>query len=180
MRCVITGQRVKHKRFQGFSATHIFPLAHQAVWDELGFNELITDPIALTGTTKRDSVQNGLLLEYTASALWDSYLISIHPETWRVCYFTETTLRGVADGTSINFDHCSNTPEERPLAPLLRDHFRQCVLAHVKGAGSTAEEFDYDFAEGQVDLSEVEKWADSPTGKEMLELELARRLARFR
>jgi len=67
-----------------------------------------------------------------------------------------------------------------PCVELLRDHFRQCVLRHVKGAGegSDAErrfDPDIDLGVGGFDLT-TGNWWSSPEGKEQLEAELATRL----
>lgn len=71
-----------------------------------------------------------------------------------------------------------------PSAELLRDHLRQCVLRHVKGAGergdatSTERRFDPDIdlcALGGFDLT-TGNWWSSSEGKKQLEAELATRL----
>jgi hypothetical protein len=67
-----------------------------------------------------------------------------------------------------------------PSADLLRDHFHQCVLRHVKGAGEsndTQRRFDPDIdlhAEG-FNLA-VGSWWSGSEGKRQLEAELAGRL----
>ena len=67
-----------------------------------------------------------------------------------------------------------------PCAELLWDHFRQCVLRHVKGAGEsddTERHFDpdVDLRMGGFDLSTGNRWSGSE-GKRQLEAELAARL----
>lgn len=64
-----------------------------------------------------------------------------------------------------------------PVDELLRDHFAQCVLKHVRGAGvQPNDELDaVDLAELAVDLEDTAKWARG-AGKELLEVFLRERL----
>jgi hypothetical protein len=67
-----------------------------------------------------------------------------------------------------------------PSADLLRDHFRQCVLRHVKGAretNSSQRRFDpdIDLGVGGFDLA-AGSWWSGVEGKKQLEAELAGRL----
>jgi hypothetical protein len=67
-----------------------------------------------------------------------------------------------------------------PCAELLRDHFRQCVLRHVKGAGESNDivrrfDPDIDLRVGGFDLT-MGNWWSSSEGKKQLEAELATRL----
>ena len=67
-----------------------------------------------------------------------------------------------------------------PSADLLRDHFRQCILRHIKGAGEcqdTNRRFDpdIDLRAGGFDLTMGSWWSGSE-GKRQLETELAGRL----
>lgn len=63
----------------------------------------------------------------------------------------------------------------RPSQDILREHFRQCILANVKGAGR--QEFDDDpwDPEVDIDLQNTERWSHG-TGRERLELEMRARL----
>lgn len=64
----------------------------------------------------------------------------------------------------------------RPSEQLLREHFRQCVLANVKGAGRSSD--DYIDPEEDFDLSNFERWGKEISEDEpsRLELELRARL----
>lgn len=67
-----------------------------------------------------------------------------------------------------------------PCAELLRDHFSQCVLRRVKGAGEsndTQRRFDpdVDLCAGGFNLASGSWWS-GPEGKKQLEAELAGRL----
>lgn len=71
-------------------------------------------------------------------------------------------------------------PRYLPSADLLRDHFCQAVLRHVKGAGECDEtqrrfDPDIDLGQGGFDLSTGTWWA-GPEGKKQLEAELTGRL----
>jgi len=171
-RCLLSGRRVIGQNYQRHIAAHIFPHAHQTTWAIRGFADQITDQHPSIGQSKINSVQNGMLLSAENSLLWDAYMISIHPVTHRIIHLTPDVGTGVTDGAIVDFSHCAN--DEKPLDSLLREHLIQCVLAHVKGAGTKPEDFDYDFGEGEVCLSD-EQWVTG-TGREMLEIELSRRL----
>lgn len=66
----------------------------------------------------------------------------------------------------------------QPSPALLREHFRQCVLANVKGKGRKDDEF-FDFEE-EHDLSNTEVWGyrqgGDPDQPSRLELEVRTRL----
>jgi hypothetical protein len=67
-----------------------------------------------------------------------------------------------------------------PCAELLRDHFLQCVLRHVKGSGDCSDierrfNPDIDLRAGGFDLT-TGNWWSSSEGKKQLEAELATRL----
>jgi len=66
-------------------------------------------------------------------------------------------------------------PTIRPLDELLRDHFLQGILKHMKGAGEPTWDYEDTFGDGAFDLSRRQIWG-SDEGKECLELELANRL----
>ena len=65
-----------------------------------------------------------------------------------------------------------------PSPELLRDHFHQCVLRHVKGAGESEDRVfdrDLDLGSGGFNL-ETGSWWSSTEGRRQLEAELATRL----
>jgi hypothetical protein len=66
-----------------------------------------------------------------------------------------------------------------PSPDLLRDHFRQCVLRHVKGAGESDDQRsfdpDLDLGAGGFNL-ESGGWWSGAEGKKQLEAELSGRL----
>jgi hypothetical protein len=74
----------------------------------------------------------------------------------------------------LQLDHILD-PTIRPLDELLRDHFLQGVLKHIKGAGESTWDYEDTFGNGSFDLSRQEIWGNTE-GKERLELELSDRL----
>ncbi|KAF8416262.1 hypothetical protein EV426DRAFT_627516 [Tirmania nivea] len=125
-RCVITGERVVSARnsWTGFEATHIFPSAYEGYWKEYNFGHWISIHPSTGGSI--NSVQNGLLLDSTIHVLFDTYDVSINPDV--VCF--DTDRKGIA-GKYIEFGN----DERRPVDQLLRWHFRQAILANMRGAG---------------------------------------------
>jgi hypothetical protein len=77
-------------------------------------------------------------------------------------------------GLPLQLNHITD-PTIRPLDELLRDHFLQGLLKHVKGAGEPTWDYDEAFGDGAFDLSRQELW-ESAEAKERLELELSERL----
>jgi len=78
------------------------------------------------------------------------------------------------------FHHASCPQNHVPADALLRDYFRQCLLANVRGAGERdGEELEHGPDEGDEDLGR-EKWS-KPTigGNSWVEIELANRLSGF-
>lgn len=66
-----------------------------------------------------------------------------------------------------------------PSPDLLRDHFRQCILRHVKGAGESDDQrsFDPDLELGAGGFNlESGGWWSGAEGKKQLEAELTGRL----
>ena len=63
----------------GFSAAHIFPIAHQETWIAGNFDQYISLP-PTTGKKGINSVQNGLLLDAGIHQMFNAYLFSIDPD----------------------------------------------------------------------------------------------------
>jgi hypothetical protein len=94
-------------------------------------------------------------------------------DNYKITQFTPADARHNFDGQRLLIDQI---PEHlRPHPALLREHFIQCLLCRVKGAGAKPDEFDFDFGPGEFTLGDESRWA-SGQGKSMMEVELARRL----
>ncbi len=89
-------------------------------------------------------------------------------DDYKVVFFGE-------DGANVAGRHLDqrflNDPE-RPVIHLLRWHFRQAVLANMRGAGEPI--FEHDFPPGSDILGEIR---DGPMGAKRMEFELFGRLA---
>jgi hypothetical protein len=144
------------------------------------------------GPASINSVQNGLLLRSDIHSRFDHYDFAINPDVcvepslvhnyvdmifsqngYRIVDFTEG---GRLDGHMLWINQ-NVEPRYRPSDALLREHFKQCVLANVKGADQQKE--DWMDLEDDHDLGNLSDWGQRIGGDEgpsRLELELASRL----
>ncbi|KAF8424373.1 hypothetical protein EV426DRAFT_574034 [Tirmania nivea] len=173
-KCVISGMVHTRAPFKStdFVATHIFPLQAENVWIELGYGRCITDMDNAVGkTSKINSCQNGILLSRNIHHAFTQYLVSVNPDdNYKVVVFG-LDLNGV-DGKIL--DPVCRKPHDphRVCDQLLRWHFRQSVLANMRGAGEPI--LEHDFA-GKDMIKEIR---DGPCGKEKFELKLSAILCR--
>jgi len=63
-----------------FEATHIFPMAYEEKWNDLGCHNWITVPPANKSDGSINSPQNGILLGLSEYHLFTSYQVSIDPD----------------------------------------------------------------------------------------------------
>ncbi|KAH0556717.1 hypothetical protein GP486_005493 [Trichoglossum hirsutum] len=169
-RCVITGTEALSADYgiwRGFEAAHIFPLALEHHWTDNVYSRWITVPASSGGSI--NSVQNGMLLRSDIHTLFDGYDISINPDdNYKIVCFRP-------DGYNIAGKHLDQRFLEdphRPVYQLLRWHFRQAVIANMKGAGEPI--FECDFPPGSDIMGEI---ISSPRAAELMEFELSSRLA---
>ncbi|KAK0655523.1 HNH endonuclease-domain-containing protein [Cercophora newfieldiana] len=171
-RCVVTKEENINKEFDewvGFEAAHIFPLAYEGQWNTQGWSQQITILPSQRSYGTINSVQNGLLLDSTVHQLFDSYKFSINPDDgYKIICFQRDQKR--IAGTSL--DNRLLQDPQRPLATLLRWHFRQAVLTNMKGAGEP--NFEHDFPPGSDMMGEIQS---GPKAAERMEFELFDRLA---
>jgi hypothetical protein len=136
-----------------------------------------------------------MLLRDDIHALFDSYAISInpdvriHPPRGSFFFFSTRTTSAdknkpqdnykivcfAEDGKNIAgryLDRQLLEDPRRPVDQLLRWHFRQAVLANVRGSGEPA--FECDFPAGSDMIGEI---MNSPKAAERMEFELFSRLA---
>ncbi|KAL0634241.1 hypothetical protein Q9L58_006859 [Maublancomyces gigas] len=149
------------------NAAHIFPLAYEGHWMEHNYSHWITIQPSTGGPI--NSVQNGMLLTADAHALFDSYKVSINPDdNYKIVCFD-------GDGLGVGGRHLDQQllrDDRRPVDQVLRWHFRQAVLANMKGAGEPV--FENDFPPGSDMIGEI---LDGPKAAERMEFELFTRLA---
>lgn len=144
---------------------------YESLWTQCGYDQRIADMGNITGSSKIHSVQNGLLMSATAQQLFDQYLISVNPDDgYKVVVFGNDIFGydgRILDPVCRNPDDSNCVPDE-----LLRWHFRQSVLANIRGVGEPI--FEHDFPPGTDMAGEIPA---GPSGKERFELEIAARSA---
>ncbi|RPB27383.1 hypothetical protein L211DRAFT_819270 [Terfezia boudieri ATCC MYA-4762] len=167
-KCVVSGEEAvdaEYGMWFGFEAAHIFPLAYQDHWDRNNYGRWISIHPSTGGSI--NSVQNGLLLRSDIHGLFDNYVFSINPDNnYKVVCFRRDR-KGIA-GKHIDFEN----DERRPAIQLLRWHFRQAVLANMRGAGEPV--FECDFPPGSDMMGEI---MSGPMAAARMEFELFSRLA---
>lgn len=184
-KCVISG--VVNGRtpecWVSFMAAHVFPSKEKTC----GVKGYITNMDNTLSMSKINSCQNGFLLWTHIHELFDQYLISVYPyvislhslncvvpyellqDGFKVVVFDLDLDR--LDGQILDpVYHIPDNPH-RISDPIMRWHFRQCVLANTRGTGEPS--FENDFPPGTDMMKEIR---EGPYPQEGLELELAARL----
>ena len=81
--CVITGEfnaMAPYNRWDGYQSAHVFPLHLENPWVQFDYWRWITNMDGETGTSKINSIQNGLLMTANMHLRFDQYLIGINPD----------------------------------------------------------------------------------------------------
>ncbi|KAK2465774.1 hypothetical protein APHAL10511_002318 [Amanita phalloides] len=178
-RCCFTGREVLGNNFTGFEAAHILPMGQTDDWNRRNLQRFVTDPLA-PANDKMNSIQQGFLCLSTEHKLFDDYQIGVNPDDeYRITDFGGSNPNITLDGRQF---YVADVEEHfRPSHALLRDHYRQCVLACIKAVTGPAHlrRFDpnIDLGRGGFNLEEGGWWSGRE-GKEQLEVELAARLHR--
>ncbi|KAK9365214.1 hypothetical protein V1509DRAFT_414183 [Lipomyces kononenkoae] len=172
-KCVITGvvnEEAEWDLWTGFQAAHVFPISHGILFRQSGLYECITNR-AGEEDSGINSCQNGLLMQPTIHQLFDHFDISINADdNYRIVCFRRDFF-GV--GGRILDPACRNPNDERHVRDeLLRWHFRQAVLANMRGAGEPY--FEMDFPPGTDMVAEIRSGPEPGT---RMETELFLRLA---
>ncbi|EEQ31358.1 hypothetical protein McanMca71_004533 [Microsporum canis] len=175
-RCVITGvlnQFAQFGRWNAFKAAHVFPLQHESIWIDQGYSRWVTNMADEVGVSRINSTQNGLLLKSDVHELFDSYMLSINPDDgYKIISFGPDIL-GV-DGRILD-PICRNPNDSNRVSDdILRWHFRQAVLANMKGAGDPV--FESDFPPGTDMIADIR---EGPASQQRFEMEMASRLQGF-
>ncbi|KAG9037473.1 hypothetical protein FRB95_005412 [Tulasnella sp. JGI-2019a] len=175
-RCCVTGQLVCGMAL--LTALQPYLRTHGLKWSALELSRCITDDANESdqGPDSINSIQNGLLMRADVHAFFDDYQFGIDPDdNYKI---TEFAFRG----GELNGRQLFTAPhvgvKYRPSPELLREQFRQCILANVRGTGRAAEDF---FDEEEVhDLSNTAVWTyragGDPDQPSWIELEVRSRL----
>ncbi|PUU84236.1 hypothetical protein B9Z19DRAFT_1150818 [Tuber borchii] len=120
--CVISGDtpddRDMARGYWGaLDAAHIYPLRHEDHWTAGNFAQCIS--ILPTSGQSINSVENGLLLRSDIHRHFDNHYVTINPD---LCL-----------ALILLIPHPLPPPDNRPAIDLLRWHYRQSVLANVRG-----------------------------------------------
>src|SRR5436190_23853462 len=82
-KCVISGvvnSAAQWNIWAGFEAVRVFPLEHENLWIEYNYARWITNRDDVVGSSKINSIQNGLLMTGGLDTHFDQYLFSINPD----------------------------------------------------------------------------------------------------
>ena len=137
--CVISGKvnpesAIEVGDWVSLEAAHIFPSAYGSIWNWRRYGRFITDMNDYPASSRIHSIQNGFLLQSNIHQRFDQYLVSINPDDgYKVVAFSID--RDGLDGRIL--DPACRRPGDRHRVSdfLLRWHFRQSVLANMRGAG---------------------------------------------
>jgi hypothetical protein len=189
-KCVISGEvndLAPWENWAGFQASHVFPLEHESLWIQYDYGRWITNMDGVVGSSKINSTQNGLLMSTNLHERFDQYLFSINPDVsilelelvlviltlqkdgYKIISFAPNSwgIDGrILDPVCRNQDNPDRISDE-----VLRWHFRQSVLANMRGGGEPL--FETDFPGGTDMMATLRS---EPYGKERFEMELASRL----
>ncbi|KAK9364829.1 hypothetical protein V1509DRAFT_661355 [Lipomyces kononenkoae] len=172
-KCVVSGEINEGALWDvwaGFQAAHVFPLEYENLRIQYNYGRWITNMESVAGSSKINSIQNVLLMSQNLHTRFDQYLFSINPDDdYKVITFMPN--RWGIDGRILdsicrdpnNPDHVSDD--------VLRWHFRQCILANMRGAGEPV--FETDFPPGTDMMATMRA---EPCGKERFQMELESRL----
>ncbi|KAG0130929.1 hypothetical protein HOY82DRAFT_485965, partial [Tuber indicum] len=143
---------------------------NESLWTHSDYRWRITEMDDATGSSKTHSSQNGSLLQKTVQQIFESFLIGSNPDdNYKIVVF-DPDIRGL--DRRILDPVCRNPNDPRHVSDqLLRWHFRQSVLANMRGEGEPI--FEHDFPPGTDMVGEI---LSGPYGQERFELEIAARL----
>ncbi|KAG0123486.1 hypothetical protein HOY82DRAFT_673943 [Tuber indicum] len=132
-KCVFSGIinleiNIRANNWSGFEVAHVFPLEHRGLGIQNNHERYIAGINDSLASAKIDSSQNGILLDVTIRQKFDQYLVSVNPDDKYKIVVFEPDNRGL-DGRTLDIWH-----------------FRQSVLANLRGAGEPI--FDDDFPLG--------------------------------
>ncbi|KAK9326103.1 HNH endonuclease-domain-containing protein, partial [Lipomyces orientalis] len=171
-KCVITGTENANAPiniWRGFEAAHIFPLSSEEYWMQNGFSRWITNRME-ERDTGINSCQNALLMQSTIHQNFDGFDFSVNPDDgYKITCFDKDPFK--IDGRILDPICRESNGEEGARDELLRWHFRQAVLANMRGAGEPS--FEMDFPPGSDMMGDI---LSGPQAAKRMEAELFSRL----
>ncbi|KAK9248723.1 hypothetical protein V1506DRAFT_551415 [Lipomyces tetrasporus] len=171
-KCVITGvvnAGAYRNDWVGFETARIFPLSSEEYWVQSGYSTWITNREEERDTGINSS-QNGLLMQSHIHQEFDSFSFSINPDDgYKITCFDEDSFR--IDGKILDPICRESSGEAGARDNLLRWHFRQAVLANMRGAGEPV--FEMDFPPGTDMMGDI---LGGPEAGKRMEAELFSRL----
>ncbi|KAG0636522.1 hypothetical protein HOY80DRAFT_1054169 [Tuber brumale] len=169
-KCVISGlsnpeEYIAQDIWHGFEAAHVFPLRHENFWVHYNYGRWISDMDDAVGSSKINSPQNGFLHQPTIHQMFDQYLVSVNPDDgYKVVVFAINFIG--CDGRILD-PACRNPADPHRVSDnLLRWHFRQSVLANMRGAGELI--FGHDFPPDTDTAGKVVAGLDSLARSELV------------
>ncbi|KAK9368255.1 HNH endonuclease-domain-containing protein [Lipomyces kononenkoae] len=168
-KCVISGTAnigAPRNDWRGFEAAHIFPISSEEHFVKKGLSNCITNRRLGSRETGINSCQNGLLMLSTIHQKFDGFDFSINPDDgYKITCFDGDPFR--IDGNVLDPGCRESEGEEGVRDELLKWHFRQTVLANMRGAGEPS--FEMDFPPGTDAVGEI---LSGPDGPKRMEAEL--------
>ncbi|KAI0832095.1 hypothetical protein BC628DRAFT_582815 [Trametes gibbosa] len=151
--CLSSEDEVSWCRLQ---AAHILSASRPASKRcKAGSSQRITESgtgLTSSPSTKSSSLRNMLFLRDNLHDAWAEYEFGIAPDDdYRIIPFVSG--HDAIAGQFIEMDAMTE-PGTRPFDQLLRDHFKQGLLKHVKGSG----ERHWDFGNGSTTILDAKMW----------------------
>ncbi|KAI5291425.1 U3 small nucleolar RNA-associated protein [Ascosphaera aggregata] len=172
-RCVVSGvvnELAKRGRWDSFEAAHVFPLEWESVWTDEKYSRWVKNSEGVGSIAQMNSPQNGILLTSNLRRWFDQYLFSINPDdNYKITVFCKDIFK--IEGKTLEEVCRRENDPNRVSKEILRWHFRQSVLANMRGVGEPT--FDTDFPPGSDRLGAMR---NGPYGKERLEKALEGRM----
>ncbi|KAI5296190.1 hypothetical protein KEM52_005260 [Ascosphaera acerosa] len=161
--CVISGivnELAPRGRWDAFEVAHIFPLEWETVWTDHKYGRWVKGAEDKDSIAQMNSPQNGLLMTSNLPYLRAMKLtLSITQDNYKVTVFCKDLFK--IEGRTLQAACRKDNDPHRVSPEILRWHFRQSVLANMRGVGEPT--FEQDFPPGTDRLSAMKK---GPYGKE--------------
>ncbi|KAK9367465.1 hypothetical protein V1509DRAFT_566789 [Lipomyces kononenkoae] len=171
-KCVITGtvnSNASVDIWSGFEAVHIFPVSSEEYWVQKAYSQWVTNRVN-ERDTGINSAQNVLLMLSNIHQNFDAFHFSINPDDgYKITCFDTDVFK--MDGRRLDPICRESNGEDCARDELLRWHFRQAVLANMRGVGEPV--FGMDFPLGSDMMGEI---LSGPQATKWMESELFSRL----